>query len=743
MLPRQFPRPSRVFVSVFVLSLGSIVPCRPLAQNPSYPSVPPPQPVPADTMPAMPAATPAQKPDNVPTPADAPTQNPAQAQPSTIQAQPSIINAPQPSAPTPPAGQTTGQPPYQDPLQNPTRMQQAQPATPAPGQPPYQDPLQTPIRIQPAQPGQPQPVDIAPPSPVASLPSIPTDYPMPPEHMPADHLGSTYIPVDEVIYPMALRLYSMGYLNTIFISMRPWTRRSLLHALEHSAASIKSDGNEQAMAIYAKLMEYLAAEDPGPANTLSSEMTRGRVYGAETLYSRFMGINGQTLRDSYHYGQTISDDYARPYEPGFNNITGFSTVNEWGRFSLYVRGEYQHSPAGNGYSYGLANTLSLIDSIQPFAPPNEPQPTIPYGPIPGVNPFRIQEAALSFHWLGHEFSAGKTDAWLGPAYGGAMAWSNNAENIYSFRINRVEPLHIPYVSYFLGSLRYDFFVGSLKGHTDPNSPWVHAEMFSFRPTDNFEFSFERSIIWGGEAHEPVTLGTFFQSFFSFNDVTGAVKFSTKDPGARFSDFSFSYRLPFVSHYLTLYADSIAHDDVSPISAPRRAALRPGIYLSQIPKLPKMDLRVEASSTDPKTTRSVNGKFNYFEAIQVQGYTNKGFIMGDWIGREATAEQAWLTYHLSANEYVQLEYMGKRTPNDFIPGAAKQNQIMVDVVKRLRPDLELNASYQFERWGAPAIQTAKQTDNVFTVQFKFYPKLHTQPVLGLNGKPLSASGGGSR
>ena len=36
-----------------------------------------------------------------------------------------------------------------------------------------------------------------------------------------------------------------------------------------------------------------------------------------------------------------------------------------------------------------------------------------------------------------------------------MAYSNNAENIYSFRINRVEPLHIPGLSYITGPFRYD------------------------------------------------------------------------------------------------------------------------------------------------------------------------------------------------------------------------------------------------------------------------------------------------
>ncbi|HLI75461.1 MAG TPA: capsule assembly Wzi family protein, partial [Acidobacteriaceae bacterium] len=584
-----------------------------------------------------------------------------------------------------------------------------------------------------------------PPSPVASLPSIPTEYPML-EQVHKDSFGSTYIPDDSWVYPEALRLYSMGYLDSAFISMRPWTRRSLLHMLEKSATDIKDGGNEEALDIYAKLTSYLSAEVPGAADTPSTAMTRGEVYGLETGYTRLMGITGLTLNDSYHLGQTIVNDYGRPNQSGFNDITGFSSVNEWNRFSLYVRGEYQHAPAAAGYNLGLATYLSQADEILPFAPPNEPQATIPYGPIATANPFRLQEAALSFHLLGHEFSGGKTDAWLGPAQGGSMAWSNNAENIYSFRINRIEPMHIPLFSRVFGPLRYDFFVGSLKGHTFPHDPWVHSEMFSLRPTNNFEFSFQRTVIWGGHCaaciidtegdgiDEPVTLHSFFRSFFSFQDTQTdpTSKGNAQDPGARYSDFSFSWRLPFLSHYVTLYTDSIAHDDVSPISAPRRAAYRPGVYISQFPGLRKMDFRVEAASTDTSTLRSIGGIFNYYEAVQRQGYTNKGFIMGDWVGREAKAGQAWLTYHLSGNEWVQLEYLYKKTPKDFIAYGTTQNQIKLDVVKRLRPDLELNAWWQYEHWIAPVYQTTHQNDNVVAFQFTFYPKLRTGGE-HLNGK----------
>ena len=325
-----------------------------------------------------------------------------------------------------------------------------------------------------------------------------------------------------------------------------------------------------------------------------------------------------------------------------------------------------------------------------------------------------------------------------------MDWSNNAENIYSFRINRVEPIRIKYLSKLLGPVRYDFFYGSLKGHTAPNDDWVHSEMFSFQPTRDFQFSFQRTVVFGGHGHEPVTLHTFLKGFFDTNDTAVGEKLSRDDPGARFSAFQFSYRLPFARRYLTLYTDSETHDDLTPVSAPRRAAYRPGIYLSQFPWAKRLSLRVEGVSTDCSTLVCQGGSNEYIEdAVQQQAYTNKGIILGDWIGREAKGGQAWLTYALSGNEWVDVQYMHKQTPGDFIPGtctaalgtcSAKttpygqggttQNQFRVDVVKRIGPDVEVNAWYQHERWVAPVYMPGVQGNNAFAVQVTFFPKLRT-------------------
>jgi hypothetical protein len=216
-----------------------------------------------------------------------------------------------------------------------------------------------------------------------------------------------------------------------------------------------------------------------------------------------------------------------------------------------------------------------------------------------------------------------------------------------------------------------------------------------------------------------------KGFFDISDTTTAEKYSREDPGARFSAFNMSYRLPFVRNYLTFYVDSFVHDDVSPISAPRRSAFRTGLYLSQFPRLKKLDLRTEAALTDPKTTASNGGHFLFWEVVQLNGYTNKGYLLGDSIGREAKGGSAWLTYHLSGNEWIQFEYLNKKTAKDFVEGTT-QNSYKVTVVKRLGENVELNGWVQYERWKAPIYKQGLQTDTIAAFQFTWFPTLFTKP-----------------
>lgn len=581
---------------------------------------------------------------------------------------------------------------------------------------------------------------------------LPADVQLDASMADSDVQGSVYVPDDNWVYPALDRLHALGYVDTAYLGLRPWTRIGIAHMLELSTERIESDlNNDEARSIYAALVHEFRPDIDRSLDAASPQVE------LESVYTNLRGISGTPLRDSFHLGETVTDDYGRLYQSGFNNYTGFSARAMAGRFSLYFRGETQYSPSAAGYSPALAAYLSsCIDGIPPpgfsnYNPasicsngvppgPSPQQDTIPEGPIATTGRVRVLEAALSYHLLGHEISFGKEDHWLGPDTGASMLWGNNAENIYEFQINRVEPLHIPALSRVTGPFRYDFFVGGLHGHTlvpnpdypgslqnpqpnviNPGDPWMHMEKISFKPTRDLEFGFDRLTVWGGEGHAPITLHTFLHSFFSFQNVSTTEKAGRDDPGDRLGTFDFTWRLPYLSHWVTLYTDSLVHDDVSPVAAPRRAGYRPGIYLARFPGFEHLDLRVEGADTEPPSHAGINqGQFLYWENIQRQGPTNNGSLPGDWVGRQGHGGQVWLTWHLSPQEEIQFQYRNAKAASAFIPGGTTQNDFAVQVVKRVLKDYELRGWLQYERWKAPIYETGLQSDTVAQFQFTWFP-----------------------
>jgi hypothetical protein len=518
----------------------------------------------------------------------------------------------------------------------------------------------------------------------------------------SSNYGLVYVPLDSWVYPAFERLFSMGYADSAYLGMRPWTRTSCLLILKETYPKLQDAPKDQeAWRIFQALAEEFGAE-AGQTNP------QAKVHD---VYTRNMYIKGRPINDSFHFGQTLINDYGRPYQEGFNALDGFTAWAEGYHFSLDVRGEYEHAPGRAAYPESVQQLISNVDST----------PLLPPEPVPQTNIFRLINANFATSVANHEISVGKADDWWGPTQTGSMAISNNAVPIYALRINRVVPLRIPFVSDVLGPFRYEFLFGSLQGHRYPNAPWVHAQKFSFKPTRNLEFGFSRVVIFAGEGHVPLTFGSFWHSFTSFSNVSVAEKESRNDPGFRSSSFDFTWRLPFVENWLTLYTDSIVHDDVSPLAAPRRAAVNPGLYLSHFPKLPHFDLRAEAVSTDP-VANSQGGQFLYYEHEYIDGYTNKGNLFGSWMGRQGKGGQAWLTDWLSPKEYIQLGYRNAKVSKTFIPGGTTQNDINIRAVLRLKDDLELNAFGQAEFWKVPALASGPKNDFTGSFQLTYFPKM---------------------
>jgi capsule assembly protein Wzi len=194
-----------------------------------------------------------------------------------------------------------------------------------------------------------------------------------------------------------------------------------------------------------------------------------------------------------------------------------------------------------------------------------------------------------------------------------------------------------------------------------------------------------------------------------------------NPGDRKAGFDFAYKLPGLRKWLTLYSDSYSDDDPSPLASPRRAAINPGLYLSHFPLVARLDLRVEAVSTQTMGANDRSGQFLYFNNQYHDANLNNGFLFGSPTGRDARAYQGWSTYHFSAVTSLQAGYRQLKFSNGFLPGGGTQSDASLRFLWRARPSLSVDAFFQYERWLIPSLAPGAKRDVSSRLQLTWMSK----------------------
>jgi Capsule assembly protein Wzi len=516
--------------------------------------------------------------------------------------------------------------------------------------------------------------------------------------------GPIYVPLDSWIYPALKRLAAMGYVPDEENLAAPWTRTECAVLVEeaediasrHTTKVLEGARNEDAQALIDRLKREFADETEGRA--------QARI---ESIYTRILQIGGHPLRDSYHFGQTLVNDYGRPYESGTNAVLGFSAFGTLGRFSGYFRGEYQEAGGRGPYNQGQQFLLGSLDGVPPRP-----------GAIASTSKFDPLEMYVGAHFGDFNITFGKQSLWWGPGEDSAFHFSNNAEPFYALRIAQQTPFVLPGPFRVLGHIRTQMLFGKLSGHAYPPRPFINAQKITFQLTENLELGFTRSAIFGGVGH-PLTIGSVFRSIFSTSS-TGSTAFgSSNDPGDRRSGFDFLWRVPGVSRFVTIYSDSLADDEPNPLDSPRRSAWAPGIYFTQLPKLRRMDLRFETYSTW-LYRKDEGGQFLYWNNQYRDAYTNNNYLLGSWIGRDARAYVVSSTYWWSAQDKLTFSYRQTKTGSAFLPGGGTQTDISLDGQWELRPDVIASPFLQFERYFIPVLG-APRRDLSVGFEVTFYPK----------------------
>jgi hypothetical protein len=535
------------------------------------------------------------------------------------------------------------------------------------------------------------------------------------------NMGSPYVPLDSWIYPAMERLIGMGYVQSADLGMRPWTRMECARLLlEEAQKRMQYDGQNDSDA--QKISTALQAEFTDETARLSGDTNLGITLDA--VYTRSTGVSGTPLHDGLHFGQTIINDYGRPYAEGFNNVTGFASYAVAGPLSFYVRAEYQHAPSVSALSVPVTQTIQAVDGL-PSAPPN----TL----TPAVNRLDLLEGYLGMQLNDWQITFGKQALWWGEDASGPMLFSTNAAPILMLQLNRVKPFKLPSVLGLLGAIRTDYLVGRLSGYhwvysatsgftgswteSLSDQPFIVGEKVSFKPSSNLEVGISITALFGGPG-VPATPHKLLQAGFSNgNGLPG----STGDPGDRRGGFDFAYRIPGVRDWLSFCADAFTDDEPNPWFAWNKTALTSGLYLSRVPGISKLDFRVEGVYTDPPGSVTAQHGFFYSNDRFKSGYTNDGSLIGSWIGRQGQGAQAWTTYWLSPKSKVQLNFRHQKVSQQFIPDGGTLTDFGVSTDYWLRSNVGLSAEVQYERWLFPVIQPNVARNAVAAVEILFGPQ----------------------
>ncbi|HWX54660.1 MAG TPA: capsule assembly Wzi family protein [Verrucomicrobiae bacterium] len=528
--------------------------------------------------------------------------------------------------------------------------------------------------------------------------------------------GSVYVPLDSWVYPALKRLAALGYIRNQFTGLQPWTKQECLRQLEDA--------------------DYLAQELEPTSDirrlieALRTELKIGSEYDSsaqiDSVYARYMNIAGTPLRDSYHFGQSISNDFGRPFDQGGNFITGATASAVSGRFFFFVRGEYEHAPGRAANTPAVQNLIfNVLD--QNVGPPLNYLPAVPSPtPVAATNRFYPLDMYAGVQVSGYALTFGKQSLWLGPTESGPLMVSDNADPQYMLRLAHTSPFYLPGFLRRLGPIEDEYLFSKLSGHRFPALPFFNLQKFTFHPTENLEIGFTRASLWGGVGH-PFTLHSLERNLFALGDTPATQANPRGDIGDRKSGFDFSYRIPGVRNWLTLYSDSYSDDDPSPIANPRRAAVSPGLYLSHVPAISKLDFRVETTSTQVLTSTDQGGRFLYYNFLYHDSNTNKGFLFGNSTGRDARSYQGWTTYHFSPGTTLQFSYRQLKVGNGFLHDAGTQSHAggtQSDAIGRfawrINSDWNLDSFVQYERWLIPSLLPTAQKNISASVQLTYYP-----------------------
>ncbi len=264
---------------------------------------------------------------------------------------------------------------------------------------------------------------------------------------PSSAKAATYIPLDDSVYSLILRLEAEGIIKSGLITTLPLSRREVVRVLrEAEKAGNKNSFLEEVIDLLRRLLRDDIVETKF-------------IKPVDNLYTRYF------YADSGIQGLYYNNDGDK-FRKGSNVRLGFSSKAELGRLSFYVNPEFRYSEAddsGDKDEYAFLKTG--------------------YGVL---------------NFAGLDLQVGKDSQWWGPGYHGALMLSNNPDPLTVIKLSNSQPALLPWIFKYLGPFRFTLIETRLEKDKNTPEPYIWGMRLNFKPIPYLEAGIQRTAVFAGK-----------------------------------------------------------------------------------------------------------------------------------------------------------------------------------------------------------------------------------------------------
>jgi len=423
--------------------------------------------------------------------------------------------------------------------------------------------------------------------------------------LPCFALVSTNVPLDHWSYAAVDKLADYGLIESAMLTLRPLSRVEM--ARHVGQAMLALEHMDDVPEIVVSIVDRLKEEYEGEL----------------TLMQLIDGWHGETSL------KPLEDPYVRylyaDHKPDLENIrgdefqrksnyrAGFATRGTlWDTFAFYAHPEYLDSSQIDG-------DVDLIEG---------------YGKAM-VGPFEIE--------------AGKDSLWWGPARGGSILMSNNAQPFTMVKVTNPQPIQLPWVFRVLGPVKGQWFLTELEKDRAIPEARLSGIRLNIKPHPAVELGASRVVMFAGRGVPRVDLYDYAKMFAAMSEQAENNQLAGLDASVwlPMDRLPAGDRIPLRS--VKFYVDAAGEDEAGGL--PSNWGALGGVSFNDIFKTGRTDLRIEYADNHSSTKPNVF----YNHGVYTSGYTYEDRIIGHHMGTDSRDVFVQISHYLSDRLLLDLIY----------------------------------------------------------------------------------------